>query len=302
MLPVDFALSRSGLTASEKLVLVAICRKLGTKKAGEAIRISPKDMCDLLEMPEATMKIALRELKNHNLISWEKVFHKGRAMLSMVVHVVHPEEEEARLRRDDKQLSLSLHRFGLLFGLHPRALHKEECWALYSALNADENLYFKILNDMELRIVGEWNGSVPPTFAEYLEAKPWETQLALAKDMLPVLPSAARGTRLRADWKLPKEWGEWAMQEGCTAQEVLEEADYFRDYWISRADRLAVKLDWQATWRNWIRKNKKPAHKKTFAEQTKNFKEEQGKEKFKHLASADSDYLKLWGFTSEPKG
>jgi hypothetical protein len=38
-------------------------------------------------------------------------------------------------------------------------------------------------------------------------------------------------------------------------------ADSFRDFWIAKAGTGGVKLDWQATWRNWIRSQSAP---KTF--------------------------------------
>lgn len=66
--------------------------------------------------------------------------------------------------------------------------------------------------------------------------------------------SSKRGTRLTADWKLPRAWGEWAVSEGMDEVSVRREADTFRDYWISQPGQKGVKLDWQATWRNWIRK------------------------------------------------
>jgi hypothetical protein len=65
-----------------------------------------------------------------------------------------------------------------------------------------------------------------------------------------------RGTRISAEWELPTEWGKWAESEhGLTYQEIVFQADKFKDYWIARADKGACKLDWQATWRNWIRSN-----------------------------------------------
>ena len=63
-----------------------------------------------------------------------------------------------------------------------------------------------------------------------------------------------RGTRLPEDWVLPKQWGEWALSEtSLTAPAVRLEAAKFGDYWRAKAGREAVKLDWQATWRNWVR-------------------------------------------------
>jgi hypothetical protein len=62
-----------------------------------------------------------------------------------------------------------------------------------------------------------------------------------------------RASRLSPDWFLPKDWGEWAVSEGCSVDLIRSEADKFRDYWHSKAGASAAKLDWQATWRNWIR-------------------------------------------------
>ena len=66
----------------------------------------------------------------------------------------------------------------------------------------------------------------------------------------------SNGSRLPADWVLPKAWGEWALSEahGWSAEQVRKTSERFKDYWISKAGRDAVKADWQATWRNWVRR------------------------------------------------
>lgn len=63
-----------------------------------------------------------------------------------------------------------------------------------------------------------------------------------------------RGTRLPDDWFLPSAWGQWAVAEGHSEQTIRTEAENFRDYWHSRAGPTASKLDWEATWRVWMRK------------------------------------------------
>jgi uncharacterized protein YdaU (DUF1376 family) len=65
-------------------------------------------------------------------------------------------------------------------------------------------------------------------------------------------------SKLPDDWVLPKTYGDWALQERplMTIQMVKLEADKFKDYWISLAGVKAKKLDWFATWRNWIRNAK----------------------------------------------
>jgi len=65
--------------------------------------------------------------------------------------------------------------------------------------------------------------------------------------------SKKTGSRLPEDWRLPDEWADWAVGHGMTEAAARREADRFRDYWISKPGQGGVKLDWQATWRNWIR-------------------------------------------------
>ncbi len=64
------------------------------------------------------------------------------------------------------------------------------------------------------------------------------------------------GTRLPEGWMLPKAWGEWALSErnDLTADDVRREGACFADYWHGKAGADARKADWEATWRNWIRR------------------------------------------------
>lgn len=61
-----------------------------------------------------------------------------------------------------------------------------------------------------------------------------------------------KGSRLSADWVLPEDWESWARQErpDLNPQKVGEQ---FKDFWIAKAGAAGVKLDWLATWRNWVR-------------------------------------------------
>jgi uncharacterized protein YdaU (DUF1376 family) len=64
-----------------------------------------------------------------------------------------------------------------------------------------------------------------------------------------------RGTRLPTDWSLPKDWENWAQAErpDLNPQKVSES---FKDFWISKPGAGGVKLNWEATWRNWVRSQK----------------------------------------------
>lgn len=66
---------------------------------------------------------------------------------------------------------------------------------------------------------------------------------------------AARGTRLPPDWTLPAEWRAWCAAERPDL-DPDETANVFRDHWIALSGQKGVKANWQATWRNWCRREK----------------------------------------------
>lgn len=72
-----------------------------------------------------------------------------------------------------------------------------------------------------------------------------------------------RGTRLSDDWFLPRDWGEWAMSEGHDVETIRHQAACFKDYWIGVPGQKGVKLDWEATWRNWMRRSAKSSPKRS---------------------------------------
>lgn len=63
-----------------------------------------------------------------------------------------------------------------------------------------------------------------------------------------------KGSRLGLDWE-PGETGlAFAEQQGLRNGKASAELARFRDYWASQPGQKGVKADWQATWRNWVRK------------------------------------------------
>ena len=66
-----------------------------------------------------------------------------------------------------------------------------------------------------------------------------------------------RGSRLAQDFFFPKEWCDFLVEQRpeLNAQQTFEK---FKDYWIAQAGQKGVKLDWFATWRNWVRNTNAP--------------------------------------------
>ena len=74
-----------------------------------------------------------------------------------------------------------------------------------------------------------------------------------------------RGSRLPNKIENIQEWIDFCNKErpDLTAHNVYSQ---FRDYWISKAGSGGVKLDWFATWRNWVRNQSAPKQFNTFSQ------------------------------------
>lgn len=67
-------------------------------------------------------------------------------------------------------------------------------------------------------------------------------------------PAAAkRGTRLPDDWQPSNDLVDQMRQE-CPGVDLHAEHRVYADYWAAQPGQKGVKADWDATWRNWIRK------------------------------------------------
>ena len=73
----------------------------------------------------------------------------------------------------------------------------------------------------------------------------------------PIVEKSQRGSRLANDWVLPNEWEYWSNKERPDLN-AMQVADQFKDFWCAKPGKDGVKLDWAATWRNWVRNQKAP--------------------------------------------
>ncbi|WP_019221231.1 YdaU family protein [Bartonella senegalensis] len=60
-----------------------------------------------------------------------------------------------------------------------------------------------------------------------------------------------KGQRLPSDWQA--DIGA-AISEGLSEEQARWQEKKFRDYWHAKSGKEALKVDWQATWRNWFRR------------------------------------------------
>lgn len=60
------------------------------------------------------------------------------------------------------------------------------------------------------------------------------------------------GNRIPPDWEPSQADIEFALAKGMHRQRADTEAEKFRNYWTAKSGAAAAKLDWSATWRNWV--------------------------------------------------
>ena len=70
-------------------------------------------------------------------------------------------------------------------------------------------------------------------------------------------PKTARGRRLPEDWTPTRNNANQQAESGFDQEYLITELLQFRDYWKAQPGQKGVKLDWDATWRNWLRNSTK---------------------------------------------
>lgn len=84
-----------------------------------------------------------------------------------------------------------------------------------------------------------------------------ETETTTSNEV--VKTNRSRGSRLSPDW-LPSSESVAKIKTECPTVNPQNEHAAFIDYWIAQPGSKGVKLDWDATWRNWMRR-KQTDHK-----------------------------------------
>ncbi len=70
--------------------------------------------------------------------------------------------------------------------------------------------------------------------------------------MVSIYQRPRRGARLSIDWQPSEQCVVYANKHSLTPDQVAVEVEKFKNYWTAKSGAGATKLDWDATWRNWI--------------------------------------------------
>lgn len=106
-------------------------------------------------------------------------------------------------------------------------------------------------NKASLTVTGDAGDDVSALPSKEGPQTPKETQPSPSTHKENPLRGQKKASRLPADWVLPDEWRQDALDAGLRPDRIDLEADKLRDW--SRSSKNGAKLDWRATWRNWCR-------------------------------------------------
>jgi hypothetical protein len=86
-----------------------------------------------------------------------------------------------------------------------------------------------------------------------LEASPEKRREEKKEEQGATTQGRKKASRITPDWRLSTEQIAWAIETRpeWTPEDVLVVGEKFRDFWLAKPD--GAKLDWDATWRNWVR-------------------------------------------------
>jgi hypothetical protein len=163
---------------------------------------------------------------------------------SEVLETLHETEIAFQLRLDEAQLLETKQLF----------ISKNFIDKHWNILNWDKRQFVSDSSTMRVRKYRD-KKKQPSNDDETLQKRPSNAIDTEADTDTDKKQNSKRGSRLANDWVLPNEWEYWANKERPDLN-ALKVADQFKDYWCAKPGKDGVKLDWAATWRNWVRSQK----------------------------------------------
>lgn len=207
-----------------------------------------KQACRLVRATSKPERDAVQQVLSDFFELREDGYHQQRCDEEIERYQAGEPEREAKKANEDNRLKR----------------YREERAALFKVLNeAGEHLPWNVsMVDLRAAATRISNGGsvsgqpLPETLQVTAPATPaTATQTPSTRHQSPERVETRRGSRLPADWRMSPEQ-EAYCREHRPDLVPLKTAERFRDYWVAKAGKDAVKLDWDATWRNWVRNEK----------------------------------------------
>lgn len=97
--------------------------------------------------------------------------------------------------------------------------------------------------------VGDASDVVAKAFAAGAASGPVRARQKAVQMTIETIIPPKKATRLPADFVCDMAY---ALSKGLSQHTAAREAERFKNFWSAKAGKDGVKLDWNATWRNWV--------------------------------------------------
>ncbi len=239
---------------------------------GDTLHLSPSEMGSYLLLLLAMWRAGgslpdddatLRRISRVSANNWPRVRDNLRAMLTIedgrvTQKRLHAEFKKVTERHVRRVEAGKKSRVKSLQNEAPEALTQREASVLTEreenvlavgfSQRADKSL--KTLAAYRVMLEQEGGKKTSNTPLNHIHEPIREERETTVSPKKPVLQK--RGTRIAEDWAPSEAERYWAASKGCSDARIAREAEAFRNYWTAKAGSGATKLDWSATWRNWI--------------------------------------------------
>jgi uncharacterized protein YdaU (DUF1376 family) len=195
---------------------------------------SVEEIARLIRMRD--FQAAIRDVLNEFFVLYETGWHNKRADQELTNMLTKQEQQATKDAHEAERMKRHRERRAEMFAAL-RAVNVVPAWDV--AIKELQRLHDTHCNAPETR-----TGALPVTDLQRLSL-PTPTPI-------PIVERTRRASRLPTDWTLPAEWRDWSKAERPDL-DPTKVAERFRDFWVAKAGRDGAKLDWQATWRNWVR-------------------------------------------------
>ena len=247
----DYDSATAHLTWSEDMAYTRILR-LYYRNDG-VLPVCTKAICRLVRASSKEERAAVETVLNEFFSITDDGWKNKRADEEIAEYQAGAEEREQKKTHENERMRRHREERSRLFSdLRERGITPK--WDIGIAeLKA---LHARTCNEPETNLQREQeHGCNEPATANHNQEPRTKNQEPRTKREREALPAVAgrppAGTRLPDDW-IPDVL--FAVSEGFTEFDARTEGEKFRDYWRSQPGARGRKADWQATWRNWIRR------------------------------------------------
>lgn len=177
-----------------------------------------------------------------------------RALVDLEAHGLIDREE--RERREDKTRRSDLIRLKMDHGATVSPCQAKVTESHHDLPDTVSPTNLTLCPNLPDTVSGSYNAGtvIEPSVEPSGPIGPSRVRAPTATSSIPKASSAGRGSRLPSDWRPSRADIEFAEREGVTGPWLDREIGSFLDFWHGKPGERGRKVDWSATWRNWVRK------------------------------------------------